>query len=532
MLNSCHDLKRKADLIIYNTLIYTLDSTDSKASSLAIRDGKILAVGNDADIRSRYWSDNNINAKGMVVYPGFIDAHSHFSGFAQFLRYADLSKAESFKDVLSIISDYHTTYPDRWVMGRGWDQNKWPGKQFPDNSELNRLFPDIPVVLTRVDGHAVLANDAAIRKAGLHPPFTSGEAMLIQGKSTGIFLEHTADLLKAVIPQPSASEMTELLQQAATLCYQVGLTGVNDAGIDKETILLYDTLLKSGALQMRIDAMINPTEENMDYFMKSSGYRTPFLRVGSVKIYADGALGSRGACLLQPYSDDPGNKGIMAIRDTEMKYICNRAHKSGFQVNTHAIGDSAIRKVLRIYGGFLGEKNDLRWRIEHAQVVNEKDFDLFGKYSIIPSVQGTHATSDMAWARTRLGTNRLKNAYAYQKLMMQNGWLANGTDFPVENIDPLATFYATVCRKDSDGNPPDGFQKENALSRLDALKSITFWAAKSAFEEQYRGSIEVDKYADLVVLDKDILSIPENEILKTKVAYTILNGKIVYYQKK
>ncbi|MBK7027934.1 MAG: amidohydrolase family protein [Bacteroidales bacterium] len=201
-------------------------------------------------------------------------------------------------------------------------------------------------------------------------------------------------------------------------------------------------------------------------------------------------------------------------------------------MNTHAIGDSAIRKVLRIYGGFLGEKNDLRWRIEHAQVVNEKDFDLFGKYSIIPSVQGTHATSDMAWARTRLGTNRLKNAYAYQKLMMQNGWLANGTDFPVENIDPLATFYATVCRKDSDGNPPDGFQKENALSRLDALKSITFWAAKSAFEEQYRGSIEVDKYADLVVLDKDILSIPENEILKTKVAYTILNGKIVYYQKK
>jgi predicted amidohydrolase YtcJ len=532
MLNSCHDLKQKADLIIYNTLIYTLDSSDNKASSLAIRDGIILAVGNDAEIRSRYWSDENINAKGLVVYPGFIDAHSHFSGFAQFLRYADLSKAESYKDVLSILKDYHNSFPDRWIIGRGWDQNKWPGKQFPDNSELNQLFPDIPVVLTRVDGHAVLANDAAIRKAGLTPPFSSGEALLFNGKSTGIFLEHTADRLKAVFPQPSDIEMTELLQQAAALCHQVGLTGVNDAGIDKETILLYDTLLKSGALQMRIDAMINPTEENMDYFMKGRGYRTPFLRVGSVKIYADGALGSRGACLLAPYSDDPGNKGIMVIQTGEMRAICNRAHENGFQVNTHAIGDSAIRKVLSVYASILGEKNDLRWRIEHAQVVNEKDFDLFGKYSIIPSVQGTHATSDMTWAHSRLGTHRLKNAYAYQKLMMQNGWLANGTDFPVESIDPLATFYATVSRKDADGNPPDGFQKENALSRLDALKSITCWAAKAAFEEQYRGSIEVDKSADLVILDKDILSIPENEILSTKVTYTILDGKIVYSLKK
>lgn len=528
ILESCHDMKRKADLIIFNTLIYTLDSLNSQATCLAIADGKIIAVGTDAEVRSRFWSKNSINGKKMVVYPGFIDAHSHFTGFAQYLRYADLSNASSYEQVIGIISDFHKNNKGNMIIGRGWDQNKWPGKKFPTNEELNRLFPEIPVILTRVDGHAVLANQAACKKAGLLPPYPAGEAIMQDGYATGVFLEGTADRIKNIIGQPGDDEMSVLLSKAANLCFEAGLTGVNDAGIDKDMILLIDSLQQAGKLKMRIDAMINPSDENMDYFMHGGGYRSPFLRVGSVKIYADGALGSRGACLLHSYSDDSNHRGIMVTSAEQMKKICERAHLSGFQVNTHAIGDSAVRWVLRNYARYLKGPNDLRWRIEHAQVVNENDFGLFGQFSVIPSVQATHATSDMSWAWARLGNNRLKNAYAYKKLMLQNGWIANGTDFPVEDISPLATFYSAVARKDKEGQPQEGFLMENALDRPDALKSITIWAAKSAFEESYRGSIEVDKYADLVILDKDLLTCKEQEILETKILYTIVGGEIMY----
>jgi predicted amidohydrolase YtcJ len=521
-------MKRKADLIIYNTLIYTLDSLNSQATCLAIADGKIIAVGTDAEVRSRYWSKNSINGKKMVVYPGFIDAHSHFTGYAQYLRYADLSNASSYKELIGIISDYHKNNKGSIIIGRGWDQNKWPEKKFPNYDELNRLFPEIPVILTRIDGHAVLVNEAACKKAGLQIPYPVGEAILENGKVTGVFLEGTADRLKAIIGQPADDEMSVLLSKAASLCFEAGLTGVNDAGIDKEMILLIDSLQQAGKLKMRIDAMINPTDENMDYFMPGGGYRSPFLRVGSVKIYADGALGSRGACLLHSYSDDSNHRGIMVTTPAQMKKICERARLSGFQVNTHAIGDSAVRWVLHTYAQYLKGPNDMRWRIEHAQVVHENDFELFGQFSVIPSVQATHATSDMSWAKARLGNYRLKNSYAYKKLMLQNGWIANGTDFPVEDISPLATFYAAVARKDKEGQPKEGFLMENSLDRPDALRSITIWAAKSAFEESYRGSIEVDKYADLVILDKDLLTCKEQEILEAQVLYTIINGEIVH----
>jgi predicted amidohydrolase YtcJ len=322
--------------------------------------------------------------------------------------------------------------------------------------------------------------------------------------------------------------MEALIMEAASLCQSAGLTGVNDAGVDKSTILLLDSMQKAGKLKLRIDANINPTGENMDYFMKGRDYSTERLRVGAVKIYGDGALGSRGACLLQPYSDELSTQGIIVTGQTEIREICNRAYQLGFQVNTHAIGDSAVRMVLHTYGEFLKGKNDRRWRIEHAQVVNEADFELFGKYSVIPSVQATHATSDMAWVKSRLGEKRLKNAYAYNRLMKQNSWIPNGTDFPVENISPLITFYAAVARKDRDGNPSEGFQIENALSRMEALKSITIWAARASFQESVRGSIEKGKFADLVVLDKDLLFAPENELLNTAIKCTIINGETVF----
>jgi predicted amidohydrolase YtcJ len=532
MLQSCNDSRRtEVDLILSNSTLYTLDSLNTKAESVAVLDGKIVAVGSDEEIAKHYKSSRTIDGRGLFIYPGFIDAHSHFTGFAEYLRYADLGKAESFIDLLSIIREFHKLHPKRWIVGRGWDQNKWKDHQFPESNEIDRLFPDIPVVLTRIDGHAVLANKAALREAGLLEPFPPGEAIMKNGKPTGIFLEHTADRIKQAIPPPSSKEMDELIVEAASLCQAAGLTGVNDAGIDKSMILLIDSMQKSGKLRLRVDAMINPNEENMNYFMNGRDYSTDFLRVGSIKIYADGALGSRGACLLQPYTDQPSSNGILVTSEQEVRRICSRAYQQSFQVNTHAIGDSAVRMVLHVYSEFLKGKNDRRWRIEHAQVVNENDFNLFGKFSVIPSVQATHATSDMTWAETRLGSERVKNAYAYRRLMEQSGWIANGTDFPVEDISPVRTFYAAVSRKDLEGNPPGGFQAENKLSRIDALRSITIWAARAAFQELKRGSIEEGKFADFVILDKDLMSVPEKEIPATKVKYTIINGEIVYSDK-
>jgi hypothetical protein len=383
-------------------------------------------------------------------------------------------------------------------------------------------------VLTRVDGHAVLASEAAIKAAGLALPVKNGQAILQNGAFTGLFLEEMADKLRNAIPLPSTSEITDLLVIATRLCHEAGLTAVTDAGLNKNDILLLDSLQKAGKVSLRIDAWLSPTEENFYYFMKDTVYHTPFLRVGAIKMYADGALGSRGACLLSPYLDEPRNSGILVTTPEALAVVCKRAYEHGFQVNTHAIGDSAVRMVLHTYSKFLKPHDDRRWRIEHAQVVNEDDFIMFGQYHIIPSVQATHATSDMDWARHRLGYARVKNAYAYNRLLQQNGWLPNGTDFPIEGIQPLNTFFAAVARKSPQGDPEEGYMIENALTRLDALKSITCWAAKASFTENERGSIEVGKVADFTILNTDLLKAPENKLLMSKVLYTVVDGKTVY----
>jgi len=530
-LESCHDLKKKADLIIFNAKIYSPDSLAKEVNCIAVSQGKILGIGTDAEIRSRYWSPENVNVSGAYVYPGFTDAHSHFTGFALGLRYADLTQAHSFDEVLEILKGYRKLHPEGWIVGRGWDQNNWPHKVFPDNKLLNKLFPDVPIVLTRVDGHAVLASDAAIRAAGIVFPGKNGEAKQQNGTFTGIFLESLADKLRTSIPLPSTKEITVLMETATKLCHQVGLTAVTDAGLNKTEILMLDSLQKAGKLTLRIDAWLNPNEENFEYFMKDTVFHTPFLKVGAIKMYADGALGSRGACLLEPYLDEPKNRGILTISPNELSAVCKRAYDHGFQMVTHAIGDSAIRMVLHTYSKFLKPGDDRRWRIEHAQVVNENDFELFAKFHIIPSIQATHATSDMDWARHRIGYQRLQNAYAYKRLLQQNGWLPNGTDFPIEDISPIKTFYASVARKNSFGEPLEGFMMENALSRTDALKSITTWAAKASFCEKQRGSIEVGQAADFTILNTDLIKSPENKILMSKVLYTIVDGKTVYKAK-
>jgi hypothetical protein len=523
-------MKSKADLILLNAKIYTVDKDFWIAEALAVNEGKFIEIGNNADIREKYNAGNVIDAGGMPVYPGFIDAHCHFYGYAISLQQIDLKATNSFEEVLTLLQKKSPDIPGEWLVGRGWDHNKWPVRIFPDRSKLDSLFPDRPVVLIRIDGHVVLANGEALKRGGFgsEHTFTAGEVEMKNGRLSGILSENAADMMRSIIPEPDNTIIAELIGKAQRNCFAVGLTGVADAGLEYNQVKIIDSLQKNGKLKMYLYGMLSPTAENMDHFVIKGKYQTSDLNIRSVKLYADGSLGSRTALLTKPYSDDPDNNGILANPVDYIRRICQMAYKNGYQVNTHAIGDSAVRMVCKIYHEFLKGKNDLRWRIEHAQVVDPDDLALFGKNSIIPSIQATHATSDMYWAGERLGQERIKWAYAYKSLLDQNGWIINGTDFPIESISPLLTFYASVSRKDINGMPEGGFQVENALSRTEALKSMTIWAAKGCFEETKKGSIEKGRSADFVILDKDIMTISESEIPRVMVNKLFIGGVKLY----
>ena len=519
----CSD-KKQVDLLVYNAVIYTVNEHFSKAEAFAVKDGRFVEIGSAAGIRARYVSDLELDMQGAPVYPGFHDAHSHFISLGKNLSLANLRGATSFDEVLERIAAHYAAYPSEWLIGVGWDQNLWPEKRFPTNEELNRLYPNTPVVLRRVDGHASIANEEAIRRVGLKPgdaTILSGEAPVIHGSFTGIFLENTADRFWSVIPEPSTEELINCILRAASLCYQNGLTSVNDAGLPLSSIQLLDTLQQSGLLSLRIDAWIDPSEDNFERF--KAPYRTDRLTVSCLKLYMDGALGSRGAWMLTPYNDDPTTSGIRVITDEQFLAYCQRAYNAGLQVATHCIGDAANQNTIRLYANFLQGENDLRWRIEHAQIVAQADFEDFKRYSIIPSVQPTHATSDMFWAGDRVG-NRLQGGYAFRTLKDQLGWFPFGTDFPVEEVNPIHTFFAAVFRKNLDFLPEGGFQIENALTREDALRAMTIWAAKASFDEDRKGSIEPGKWADFVALDRDIMTADEQDIPETKVVSVYIAG--------
>ncbi len=531
ILFSCTQMKTEADLILSNATIYTVDSTFSIIESIAIRDGKILATGSYREIRRQYVAREQHDMAGMCILPGFIDAHCHFVGYGRkLLQNVDLDRTRSFEAVLERLSEHYRAYPSEWLLGRGWDQNDWPVKEFPDNVKLDSLFPGVPVYIRRIDGHAALASSEALKRAGIsvRTSVRGGEVEVKDGKMTGILLDNAMDMVSAVIPPLTKKELAEALLMAQENCLAAGLTMVGDAGLDRQNIELIDSLQLKDEIKLRVDAMLNPDEENLQFYLPKGVYQTDKLRVGSIKLYADGALGSRGACLLEPYSDAPGKAGFMVHEPDYYNSICERAYKHGYQVNTHAIGDSAVRFMLQTYADVLKGKNDRRWRIEHAQVVHPDDFSRFGRCSIIPSIQATHATSDMKWAAERLGSERMKGAYAYRQLLMENGWLPNGTDFPIEDIRPLYTFYASVVRKDHEGFPEGGFQMENALTREEALRSMTVWAAMGSFREKETGSLESGKWADLVVLDRDVMKCTEDDILKARVMKTFIAGVEVY----
>lgn len=524
----------KADFVLVNANIYTVDDHFSTAEALAVKDGKILALGTTASIKANYEATEIIDAKGAFVYPGFIDAHAHFLGYGQSLFSVNLFNSKSWDEAVERIAKFAgENKQQEWITGRGWDQNLWPGKQFPTNEKLNALFPDKPAVFSRVDGHALVANNKALEIAGITAAtkISGGSVELLNGKPTGLLVDNAMNLIFDKMPPAGRKQYQEWLTAAQANCFSVGLTTVADCGLMFNDIEMIDSLQQENIVKMPVYAMLSDDKRNYDLYLKKGPYKTNLLYVKGIKFYSDGALGSRGACLLQPYSDKPGWRGFMLKNESYFDSMAALIAKTDFQMCTHAIGDSANRTILKVYQKHLVKGNDKRWRIEHAQVINPADFSFFKAASIVPSVQPTHATSDMHWAGERLGSERLKTAYAYKQLLQQNGWIALGTDFPVEDINPFRTFYAAVARKDEKGQPEAGFQKENALSRTEALKGMTIWAAKSCFLETETGSLEKGKLANFIILSKDLLKINENEILATEVLSTFVHGKRVYAKK-
>ena len=528
ILTGCELMKEKVDLVIVNAKVYTVDDSFSEAQAFAVQDGKFIAVGTTDEIRDVYTSDQLIDADGRAITPGLIDAHCHFYGLGLNQQLVNLVGTKSFDEVLERVKEFHAANPKSFLRGRGWDQNDWEVKEFPTKAELDTIFPDIPVALERVDGHAYLVNQKSLDMAGIDwsTKVEGGEIVKKweNGYSgiTGVLVDNPMQLIDSIMPSPSLNDKIKALKDAERISLNHGLTTVNDAGLDRSTIELIDSLQQAGELSIKIYAMVSNNKEDVDYYINKGPIKTDRLNVRSVKVYGDGALGSRGAALKEEYSDLPNHFGAMITPVDEIEALAEKLARSEYQMNTHAIGDSANVAVLRAYKKVLQGKEDRRWKIEHAQVLTDNDFDFF-ESGIIPSVQPTHATSDMYWAEDRLG-DRVKGAYAFKTLLNKAGTIALGTDFPVEDVSPFLTFYAAVARQDTSGYPKGGFQMEEALTREETLKGMTIWAAYSNFEEEEKGSIEPGKSADFVIYDKDMMTIPLNEIPTIKAEQTFIDG--------
>jgi len=519
--------QEKADLIVINANIYTVNDNLSKADAMVVKNGKFIAVGTSDEILKKYVAVETLDADGKTLLPGLIDAHCHFYGLGLAEQKVRLEGTKSYDEVIQQLVDFQKEKNLPFITGRGWDQNDWVEKTLPTKEKLDSVFPDTPVAIRRVDGHALLVNQAAIDLAGvtINTPFSGGDILKKNGKLTGVFIDNPMSLVGSKIPPPTLKEATQALKDAEKICFELGLTTVNDAGLDRSIIELIDSLQQIGELKLRVYAMVSASEKNLDYYLNKGISKTDRLNVRSFKVYGDGALGSRGAAMRAPYNDKPGHFGALVNTVDFLQNTAKRVADSEFQMNTHAIGDSANHFVLQTYKEVLKDKKDRRWKIEHAQILSPEDFELFD--DIIPSVQPTHATSDMYWAQERVGAERIKGGYAYKELLNKYGKVALGTDFPVEKVNPILTFYAAVARKDLNNYPEGGFQIENALTREETLKGMTIWAAFSNFEEHEKGSIEIGKFADFIILDQNIMEIPLENIPKTKVTATFVNGEKV-----
>ena len=522
VLQSC---KKSVDYIAFNGNIYTVNSDFDTVNTFAVKDGKFIDVGNK-EILSKYKTTTKIDLNGSTVLPGLIDAHCHFYGLGLNQSVIDLTGTNSFNEILEKISLKDNK---NIIRGRGWDQNDWEIKEFPNKNKLDLLYPDTPVILERIDGHAYLVNQKALDMAGININTKSNNGTLLskKGKLTGVLIDGPMSIIDNAFGEISLENKVKALMSAQKICFQNGLTTVDDAGLSKDIILLIDSLQKKKLLKMRVYAMISNLENDVNYFLENGPIKTNSLNVRSVKVYGDGALGSRGATLKQPYSDDKHNYGKLVTSPDNIEDLANKLAKANFQMNTHAIGDSTINLLIDTYSKVLENKIDPRWRIEHSQIIDLNDISGYNE-KILPSVQPTHATSDMYWAEDRVGAKRIKGAYAYKALLEKSKVIGLGTDFPVEKVNPFHTFYASISRKDLNDYPEGGFEFENALSREETLKGMTIWAAYLNFEENEKGSIEEGKFADFIIIDRDIMKIEASKTPETKVLKTYLSGELVY----
>lgn len=532
LLSGCAYQHKDADLVVHNAHIVSMDGEERTYQAMAIKEGRVIELGAERQILNEYDAKERFDAAGRTIYPGFIDGHCHFFGYGLNKQKIDLQGVKDWDDAIQRTVAFAEARPDTgWILGRGWDQNLWADKRMPDNMELNALFPDRPVLLQRIDGHAAVVNQVALDRVGLNAKsvIAGGILELRDGKPTGLLVDNAVDVFQKIFDEADDKTKRQALLDAQTDCFEKGLTMVCDAGLDVGTIERIQRMQEEGVLKMRVYAMVADKPENLDHFAQHGAIATDRLWVRSVKVYGDGALGSRGALLKEPYADvDSAHHGLLLKDRPHMMAVAQWCMDHGFQMATHCIGDSADRFMLEVYAEVLRGSNDKRWRIEHAQCMDPQDFRLFAENSIIPSVQPTHLLSDAPWAIDRIGPERFKTAYAWNTLRKQMGIVALGTDFPVEGIDPLATYYAAVVRKYRDGSPIQGSPKSEALDRKDALRGLTLWNALASFTENDLGTLEVGKRADFVLVDRDLLKADEEGLRKAKVLGTWVNGERVY----
>jgi predicted amidohydrolase YtcJ len=531
---------RSADLIVLAQRIYTADSSRPMADALAVRGDRIVFVGSRADaLAFRGPATKVLDLPDRTILPGLADAHAHLLNLGQALRQVDLAGASTYEEVIArIVARARALPAGSWILGRGWDQNRWPGHQFPIHDALSKAVPDHPVAVDRVDGHAVLANARAMALGGVTAATADPEGGRIERKAggrepTGVFVDNAEALITRTIPAPSDEEVKEALLRAAAEANRWGLVSVHDAGESEHTIALLEELAKSGRLPLRVYVMVEDDSAALAHAFARGPQNALYdghLWIRSVKLYVDGALGSRGAALLAPYSDDPGNTGLVVNPPAHLQDVAARALRAGFQVGTHAIGDRGNRLVLDAYEAAFKQvpAKDARFRIEHAQVISPQDIPRFAQLGVIPSMQATHQTSDMPWAEARLGSERVKGAYAWRSLLKTGAIIPDGTDFPVEAVSPLLTFHAAVTRQNPDNQPAGGWYPAERMTREEALKSMTLWAAYAGFQEGVMGSLSPGKYADFVVLDRDIVAAAPAAMLATRVIATYLGGVAVY----
>ncbi len=525
LLSSCNE---RVDLLVHNANVYTVNENFDKATAFVVKNGRFVEVGGE-DLIDRYKPKNIVDAQGLPVYPGFIDSHCDLIGLGLNEFKVNLGDSKDIDEVISRLNKHQVSHAQKYLHGIGWDQKKWESQNFPDNKKLNEAFPNIPVVLEGIDRHFILANDKALEMADIDE-FTKvegGEILSNKGELTGILIDNAIKLLDIIKPEFSRENQIQALLTAQDICFENGLTTVDQDGISKNKILLIDSLQRKKLISIRIYAMIENDFESMNYFFKKGGIKNELLNVNSVEVNIDGDLSSRGAALKENYSDFPKYNTQLIVKKDSLNSIAKLLFENSFQMNAIAFGDAANEMVLDTYNSLLSDSDDPRWRIEHINVISKEDVSKFNS-KIIPSIQPSQAVTKMKWARLRLGVDRIKDAFKYKDLLDWSGVLALGSNSPLEKISPLNTFYTAVTRGSKKEDSNNDSKTGNSLSRYEALMGMTLWAAYANFEENEKGSIEAGKFADFIFLDRDIMTVDMFLVPKARVVATILNGKIVF----